>query len=341
MSEAKGARLYKRGKRFYIRDSDGRFFSTGTGDREEAEGALAAYIATKGGPGSGPRDPAQMTAAEALESYLTAKVDEVADPARIADCVVALVPLLGSLTLDKITGEVCRFYERERKRAPGTIRKELGTLRAAVRWNHREGYLTSAPAVSLPAKPEPRDRWLTRDEVAALLRACRRNPKARHLCRYILVSVYSGTRSTAVLRMGFMPSTVGGHVDTARGIMYRRAAGVAETKKRTPTVPVPARLLAHLRRWERMGARWVVEVDGERVGSVKRSWATAVRESGIEHATKHDLRHTACTWLMQAGVDRWSAAGFLGMSVELLESTYGHHCPDHLRPAVEAMGRRA
>jgi integrase len=37
------------------------------------------------------------------------------------------------------------------------------------------------------------------------------------------------------------------------------------------------------------------------------------------------LRHTAATWLMQAGVDRWEAAGFLGMSVEMLDRVYGHH----------------
>jgi hypothetical protein len=30
---------------------------------------------------------------------------------------------------------------------------------------------------------------------------------------------------------------------------------------------------------------------------------------------------------MQAGVEPWQAAGFLGMTVEMLERTYGHHSP--------------
>ena len=41
---------------------------------------------------------------------------------------------------------------------------------------------------------------------------------------------------------------------------------------------------------------------------------------------------------MQSGVDRWQAAGYLGMSVEMLENVYGHHHPDHLDEAVNAIG---
>ena len=123
--------------------------------------------------------------------------------------------------------------------------------------------------------------------------------------------------------------------------MYRRAEGEVETKKRTPTVPVSPRLLAHLRRWERTGARWVVEVRGQRVASLKTAWRSAIREAGIAHATKHDLRHTAVTWAMQRGADKWAAAGYFGLSLEMLESVYGHHHPDHMQSVVEAMGRRA
>lgn len=336
---SKGARLERRENGMYhIRDG-GRRVSTGTRDSREAETALAAYIAAKDRP-AGPRGPDHVTVAEVLDLYATERAPHVRDPARIADCIAALVPIMGPLPLSAITGEVCRRYGKARNCAPGTVRKELGTLAAAINHCHAEGYVTSAPRVRLPAKPAPRDRWLTRDEVAALIRACRRNPKAKHLARFILVAVYSGTRSDAILRMGFMPSTVGGWVDTQNGVMYRRAEGEAETKKRTPTVPISPRLLAHLRRWERMGARWVVEVRGQRVASLKTTWRTTLKESGIEHATKHDLRRTCATWMMQEGAPLWSAAGYLGMTVDVLESTYGHHHPAHLQGAVEALGRR-
>jgi len=41
---------------------------------------------------------------------------------------------------------------------------------------------------------------------------------------------------------------------------------------------------------------------------------------------------------MQAGVDMWEAAGFLGMSVAVLEKTYGHHHPNHLQNAARRIG---
>ena len=335
----KGARLERRENgKYHIRDG-GRRMSTGTRERSEAERALTRYIAAKDRP-AGPRGADQITVAEVLNLYATERAPHVRDPARIADCIRALVPILGPLPLSAITGETCRRYGKARERAPGTVRKELGTLAAAINHCHGEGYITSAPRVRLPAKPAPRDRYLERDEVAALIRAARRNPKARHLAWFILVAVYTGTRSDAILRLQYARNPSGGWVDTEAGTLYRRAAGEAETKKRTPPAPIPPRLLAHLRRWERMGARHVVEVKGARVASLKTAWRTALRASGIAHATKHDLRHTAITWAMQNGADRWHAAGFFGLTVDMLESTYGHHHPDHMRSAVDAMGRR-
>jgi hypothetical protein len=43
---------------------------------------------------------------------------------------------------------------------------------------------------------------------------------------------------------------------------------------------------------------------------------------------------------MQAGVDKWEAAGFLGMSIQMLARVYGHHHPDYLRSAARSIGYR-
>ena len=60
----------------------------------------------------------------------------------------------------------------------------------------------------------------------------------------------------------------------------------------------------------------------------------------MPEVTPHTLRHTAATWLMRKRADLWEAAGFLGMSVEQLERTYGHHHSDHLKGARDAVDRR-
>jgi hypothetical protein len=43
---------------------------------------------------------------------------------------------------------------------------------------------------------------------------------------------------------------------------------------------------------------------------------------------------------MQRGADPWQAAGYLGMSLEVLLNTYGHHHPDYLSDAVEKIVQR-
>jgi hypothetical protein len=73
-------------------------------------------------------------------------------------------------------------------------------------------------------------------------------------------------------------------------------------------------------------------------------FARAVDVAGLDlrdgNVTPHTLRHTAATWLMQRSVEPWEAAGFLGMSVQVLIDTYGHHHPNHLRGAADAITRK-
>ena len=134
------------------------------------------------------------------------------------------------------------------------------------------------------------------------------------------------------------------YVDLERGIFYRLAGGQRASSKRQPPAPIPPGLLAHLRRWARpdsdgnLPAHFVMW-NGKPVKSVKVGFGRAVKLAGLPGVTPHTLRHTCATWLMQAGVPIWEAAGCLGMSPELVEKTYGHHHPDHLKGAASAFGR--
>ena len=160
---------------------------------------------------------------------------------------------------------------------------------------------------------------------------------ASHLVRFILIAIYTGSRAGAVLTASPYRGEGRSYVDLKHGIFYRLAEGSRETNKRQPPVPLPPRLLAHLRRWFSNGLvhEYFVEWNGKPVQSVKTAFKTALRLAGIQgRVTPHTLRHTAATWLMQNEVDKWEAAGFLGMSVEMLDRVYGHHHPDHLRRAA-------
>ena len=165
----------------------------------------------------------------------------------------------------------------------------------------------------------------------------------RHLARFILIALYTGTRAGAIASASPHRGAGRSFVDLERGIFYRLAEGATPTKKRQPPAPIPARLLAHMRRWHANGivTDRFVEWNEAPVASVKTALKTAVRLAGLTgRVTPHTFRHTAATWLMQNGVSMWRAAGFLGMSVETLDRVYGHHHPDYLSDAAEAIGRK-
>jgi integrase len=82
-----------------------------------------------------------------------------------------------------------------------------------------------------------------------------------------------------------------------------------------------------------------VEWNGRPIHDVDKAFRRNAHDCGMPDVTPHTLRHTAATWQMQAGTDLWQAAKFLGMTVEQLERTYGHHHPDHLEQAVDAYER--
>jgi len=242
-------------------------------------------------------------------------------------------------------------------------RRDLETLRAAINHHAKEGFHRGVVRVSLPPKGEARDRWLTRKEAAALLWHCWRyrekqtihsgsskgGPVAtnrrplRHIARFILIGLYTGTRAGAIASASPYAITGRSYVDLERGIFYRRAIGKRATKKRQTPAPIPPRLLAHLRRWwnQKLIAECFVEFNGKPVASVKKGFKTAVGLARLPgRVTPHTLRHTAATWLMQRGVPIWEAAGFLGMSPEVLQDTYGHHHPDFLQGAATAIGQK-
>jgi len=355
-----------------IRDGS-RKISTGCAaqDRAGAERALGEYLADKYRPNrSRGRHPSEILIADVLAIYLNDVAPRHAREDETKQRVLTLDSWWAERTLADVNGATCRAYAEHRTaqhwksakpektgNAPRIVsaaaaRRELEDLRAAINHHRREGLCSEIVNVVLPDKVSARERWLTRSEVARLLWAAwsarqvmrdkhTRRAVGRHVARFILVALYTGTRSSAICRAALMPTIGRGHVDLDRGVFYRRAIGRRQTKKRQPPVRLPPRLLAHLRRWRRLGLsrKAVIEWNGAPVHSVRKGFEAAVKAAGLgADVTPHILRHTCATWLMQKGVDLWDAAGFLGVTVQQLEATYGHHHPDFQREAAEALG---
>ena len=193
-----------------------------------------------------------------------------------------------------------------------------------------------------------RERWIIR----------RRNPAAR----FILTGLYSARREETIRRTQWLPTTTHPWMNLDAMIYQGRGAAEARTKKRRPPAKIANRLRPHLRRWRAIDARRSSELraegilrDGDEIrfvvnrmhdgqplaGKIRSAWEGILEDAALgEDVVRHSLRHTAATWLMQEGTDRWQAAGWLGMTLEQLENGYGHHHPDFQEEAAEAFGGR-
>ena len=347
-------------------------------DREEAERALCKYLESKYQPNRNRgRHPSEILVLDVLNIYLADKAGKHARPIETKQRTLTLADFWEPYTLSEVDGRRCREYVAWRTRQtvkcfkPGktgksapfvseaAARRELEDLRSAINHHRREGLCSEIVSVVLPDKSAGRDTYLTRPEAARLIWAAwrakqvmrdsaTRREVGKHIARFILVGLYTGTRHAAICGAAMRSAIGRGHVDLDRGVFYRRAAEARVTKKRQPPVRLSDRLLAHLRRWERLGIakHAVVEWNDKPVQSVRKGFGAAVRAAGLpvngrEKITPHVLRHTAATWAMQEGADLWATAGLLGMTVEMLQERYGHHHPDYQREAANKLsGRR-
>lgn len=340
---SKGPRLLLRRRKnrqpTWVILDDGQEVGTGCSahDTDGAQAALARYVAARHAPPTDSNQLEEIAIADVLNIYLR----EHAPTTRSLDFILhtskPIIDWWGEQSLADIRGKTCRAYVAWRTKqgvSEQTARHDLKTLRAAIGYYHREyGPLASVPAITLPDPAQPRDRWLTRREAATLIRLARRNLQTRHVARFVLIGIYTGTRSQSILGLRWAPSTTNGWFDLETARLYRRGTGQTETKKRQPVARIHARLLPHLRRWHRhdkaLGITAVVHYQGQSVQKLRRSWDTLRTSAGLgADVVPHTTRHTCATWLMQSGVPIFEAAGYLGMSIETLQNVYGHHHPD-------------
>jgi integrase len=342
---AKGARLYlykrKRRPAVYIIRDGSHWISTRCGrtDRREAEKRLAEYLGQKFRPNTKERDLARIQIAEVLAMYGNDLPQTSPSRALVGYHIANLLRFWGDKTLADVKGSTCRSYLRVRETSsnfmgrigvsPSTVRRELKTLQASINHWHKESPLVAVPRVTLPEEGARRERFLERNEAAALIRSARRLGY-EHVVRFILIGLYTGTRHAAILGLRWLPSIRGGHVDLERGILYRRGAAEQETKKRRPPVRIPKRLARFLSAWrlrdERQGQVSIIHWQGVPLLKIRRAWSAVVKRARLEpDVTPHVLRHTFCTWELWKGRTIWEVAGDAGMTAAELERIYGHH----------------
>lgn len=263
------------------------------------------------------------------------------------DAVKVLVDELGPLELRTITrADLDRLRVKlentvspktKRKRSPTTTLKLLRVLSRMFKMARRWGVLDVNPADDLE-KPSPsggKTRYLTPDEYEKLEAGA--PPWLRPMLR---LAVSTG------LRLGEVAALEWKDVDIAAGELHVSEA--TKTGARTVPLSEPARrvLKASVRHVRSQFVFWQATEDGpesyasnEGRDLLSRSTRAAAVSAVLPGVGFHVLRHTAASWMVQAGVPLYEVQAMLGHSTPAMTQRYAHLAPDHLRKATAAIDR--
>lgn len=256
--------------------------------------------------------------ADAVLLYLQQHAPGLKNRTDIEGALALLLPYYEGRTLSELA-EVARAYIDEADVKPATVKNRLAYLRAACRWawkHHGMGDHDPAERMVLPKVKNARHVYLTRAQVLPVFRAMGLS-WSRDAAR---VAFYTGGRISEVLSAQA--------VETPDGWVLT----IPDSKNGQPrVVPVHPRV-AHLVRghWPPAVTKW----------TASKAVKAALIECGLGHARLHDLRHSAASEMINAGVDLYTVGGVLGHKSQVSTARYAHLAQARLREAVGKIGAK-
>ncbi len=257
---------------------------------------------------------ASHTLADAL-NRLIAEALPPKHPENVKSDIRALLPFVDGQALEDLPAVAdnyrrsARRQSRRKKPTPeqlaalpplrsATINRRLAVLRHVGHLAFTEWHWVDRPlTVKLLAEDNERQVYYTTAQVPRLVRKC----KLQDTRDMVIIAAYSGLAESKIQNLD--PAAQVLTVPDERGRPVKVIdAGTRKNGARI-YVPVHPRIRAAITRapFNRYGMRWLY-----------RDYKRAAAAIGMPHATFHDLRHTAASWLINAGVDLETIADILG-----------------------------
>ena len=267
-----------------------------------------------------------------------------------------LLPELGKLLVCDIEARDAAQYQQKRLQqgaAPKTINLEVGTLRAIMKRNGAWAKVQGGVRM-LPAQEEV-GRAISAEEEQILLRECAKS-RSRSLAPFATLAIETGARKNVIRTLRWK------WVDFGNACIRFGKDKTASSTGRI--IPLNKRALETLEFWaqqfpERKPEHYVFPAEKyggsgdvfgacayatdptKAMGSVKEAWEAAKGRAGVK-CRFHDLRHTAVSRMLDAGVPIAKVAKIVGWSAATMvrmAARYGHFTLQDLRSAVESISR--
>ncbi len=221
---------------------------------------------------------------------------------------------------DAATGEF-------KKRTGATVNRYLAALSSCLAYGVKElQWLERNPMerVRKPAENKGRVRFLSDEERAALLEACR--PHA-DLYLAVVLSLTTGARQAEIMGLRWR------QIDFARQVITLQETKNGD-RRALPLVGQALELLRERGRVRTLGddrifppTRAAKKAD---CLDLRDPWTKALKTAGIENFHWHDLRHTAASYLAMSGVSLVEIAKVLGHRTLQMVARYSHLSDGHI-----------
>ena len=211
----------------------------------------------------------------------------------------------------------------------------------AIRW----GYTSQTPldGVSKITKiRNERTRYLTDEERASLLKACRNSPK-RQLYPIVVFALATGARKNEILKLTLHD------VDLERSLAILRDTKNGETRGVPIVHHLKDVLTDHIKEVKPLYAseldkapqEWLFpRSDGQAPIDIRKAWENARDKAGLTDFRFHDLRHSTASYLAMDGASLVEIAEILGHRTLQMVKRYAHLSADHLRDRAQTLSEK-
>lgn len=246
-----------------------------------------------------------------------------------------LEPKWGKKRLDEINQPAVAKWLGELRTsglAPATVEKIRvifnRSFEMALRWDLPG--VTKNPVTGIPRKPinNARTRYLSPAEAKRLMVAVEAssNPQLKYIVGLLLLT---GARVSELLHAEWR------YIDLDRRVWLIPTSKTGKARH-VPLSGQAIELLAAVPRFD--GCPYVLPNPDTRLPyvSIKRVWQTARKAAVLPDLRIHDLRHSAASFMINAGIDLFAVGRVLGHADHKSTMRYSHLANDTLLAAVEA-----
>ncbi len=267
-----------------------------------------------------------------------------------ADTLDTITPARISKQRDKLLSEQTRRFatpstgnaeqdaKRERmKRTGGTVNRYLANLSVTLgyavktlQWIERN----PCERIEKPAQSKGRVRFLSDDELTALLAACKPHPD---LYLAVVMALSTGARQAEIMTLRY------GQIDFGRQVITLSKTKNGETRA-LPLVSTSFTLLQ-----ERATVRSLTDdrlfpptkfAKKAECLDLRQPWEKALKAAGVADFHWHDLRHTAASYLAMSGVSQVVMSQLLGHRTLAMVARYSHLSDQHIVATGEKLAAR-